>query len=321
MSFKNLKRSGAGADIQTLTKQMEAVTPSAKNYKDDRYWRPVVDKSNNGSAIIRFLPGIAIVGADDEYEPPFVRKWSHGFKGPTGLWYIENNRNTLDDQKDPCTDYNSMLWNSGDPENVAQAKRQKRKLGYISNIYVVKHPANPEDEGKVFLYEYGKKVYDKINEKVFPPADEDDIEPIPVFDFWKGANFRLRIKDVEGYRNYDSSSFDAPKPLFDDDAKLEEIFNQEHSLLAEVAPDKFKSYDELKKRLNEVLGIKDDYVDEEEPKRSEPKVQKSSEPKRAAVPENDMDDDVPFDADPPKSSGANDPKTFFAKLKKNQGAS
>src|SRR5882757_9322414 len=161
---------------------------------------PVTDKADNGSAIIRFLPGVFVAGTDDQ-EESFVRKWYHSFQNLSNkMWYIENNLNTLNNAKDPVTDYNSKLWKTEDLVLRKQVSRQKRKLAYISNIYVIKHPGRPEDEGKVFLYQYGQKIFDKIKEKLFPPEDEPDLESVDVFDFEVGANFRLRIKKVEGFR-------------------------------------------------------------------------------------------------------------------------
>lgn len=288
-----LKKANKGNALATMKSHAESYN-TKQNYKDDRYWQPVVDKNNTGNAIIRFLPGIQIKDSE-EYEQPFVRKWSHGFKGPTGLWYIENNLNTLDNANDPCTDYNSQLWKTGDSELREQARRQKRKLSYISNILVLKHPARPDDEGKVFLYQYGQKVFDKVMEKMIPPEDELDPDntpdPVNVFDLWEGANLRLRIKNVEGFRNYDSSTFDAPKPISDDDAELEAIFSQEHSLLTEVAPDKFKSYAELQKRLFEVLDIAGDKEDE---------APRSETPKKPTAVKSTIkmeESEVPFDVD------------------------
>lgn len=314
----NLKKASKQS-LQGIKDQAASYIPTKQNYKDDRYWQPVVDKNNNGSAIIRFLPGVEI-GNSTEYEQPFVRKWSHGFKDPnTGLWYIENNLNTID-AKDPCTDFNSQLWKSGDPEKKEQARRQKRKLGYISNIMVLKHPARPEDEGKVFLYQYGQKIFDKIMEKVIPPEDELEPEktpePVQVFDFWEGANFRLKIKNVEGFRNYDSSSFDTTKPLSDNDAELQAIFSQEHSLLAEIAPDKFKSYDELHARLYEVLG----YTKKEDVEREVAQRSATSRVADRVTLKTKEIEEVPFDVDedgvvtdkPVVSSSGSD---FFKKLK------
>ena len=204
-----------------------------------------MDKTGNGFAIIRFLP------APKGEELPWAKLWSHAFQGPTGQWYIENSLTTVG-QNDPVSEHNSALWNSGVESDKEIARKQKRKLQYYSNIYVVKDSANPENEGKVFLYRYGKKIFDKIMETM-QPAFEDE-SPINPFDFWEGANFKLKLRKVDGYWNYDKSEFEAPSALFDDDDKLEELWGKEHSLTAFTDNTNFKSYDELKKRLDVVLS-------------------------------------------------------------------
>ena len=212
---------------------------------DDRLWKLDVDKSGNGYAVIRFLP------PPDKEDLPFVKLYSHAFQGPGG-WYIENSLTTLG-QKDPVSEYNSELWNNGTDAGKETARKQKRKLTYISNIYVVKDPANPENEGKVFLYKFGKKIFDKLTAAMQPEfEDEEAIDP---FDFWQGANFKLKAKNVAGYRNYDSSEFAAVTPLLDDDDALEAIWKKQYSLEEFVAADQFKSYDDLKKRLESVLRV------------------------------------------------------------------
>lgn len=215
------------------------------NQKDERFWQPEVDKSGNGFAIIRFLD--APQGEDE----PYVRRFSHAFQGPNG-WYIENSLTTLG-MPDPVSEYNRRLWNSGVDDDKKIVRSQKRKLSYISNIYVIKDPSNPENEGKVFLYRYGKKIFDKIKDKMEPEFEDEN--PENPFDFWEGSNFRLKIRNVEGYRNYDKSEFDNPSPLFDDDNKIEEIWQQEHSLQEFVESDAFKTYDELKQRLDKIMGF------------------------------------------------------------------
>jgi len=213
---------------------------------DDRLWKLECDKSGNGYAVIRFLP------APDKEDLPFVKLYSHAFQGPGG-WYIENSLTTLGG-KDPVSEFNTTLWNNGTDAGKDAARKQKRKLTYISNIYVVKDPTNPENEGKVFLYKYGKKIFDKLTAAMQPEfEDEEAIDP---FDFWQGANFKLKAKNVAGYRNYDSSEFTATSPLLDDDDALEGLWKKEHSLAELVATDQFKSYDELKTRLSYVLGNK-----------------------------------------------------------------
>ena len=244
MSFKDLKKqSKLGSLTAKLVKEVEKMNNTGGN-TDDRIWKLDVDKGGNGYAVIRFLP------APENEDLPFVKLYSHAFQGPGG-WYIENSLTTLG-QKDPVSEYNSLLWNNGTDLGKETARKQKRKLTYISNIYVVKDPTNPENEGKVFLFKYGKKIFDKLTAAMQPEfEDEEAIDP---FDFWQGANFKLKAKNVAGYRNYDSSEFTAVTPLLDDDDALEGIWKKESSLSEFVAPDQFKTYDELKKRLGYVLG-------------------------------------------------------------------
>ena len=244
MSFANLKKqSKLGSLTAKLVKEVEKLNTNGAS-GDDRLWKLEVDKSGNGYAVIRFLP------APDGEDLPFVKLYSHAFQGPGG-WYIENSLTTLG-QKDPVSEYNSQLWNNGTDAGKDAARKQKRKLTYISNIYVVKDPANPENEGKVFLYKYGKKIFDKLTAAMQPEfEDEEAIDP---FDFWQGANFKLKAKNIAGYRNYDSSEFTAVTPLLDDDDALEAIWKKENSLKEFIDADQFKSYDDLKKRLEYVLG-------------------------------------------------------------------
>ena len=246
MSFAKLKKqSKLGSLTQKLVKEVEKMNNTG-GQGDDRLWKLEVDKGGNGYAVIRFLP------APDGEDLPFVKLYSHAFQGPGG-WYIENSLTTLG-QKDPVSEFNSQLWNNGTDSGKDTARKQKRKLTYISNIYVVKDPANPENEGKTFLYKYGKKIFDKLTAAMQPEfEDEEAIDP---FDFWQGANFKLKAKNVAGYRNYDSSEFAATSALLDDDDAMEAIWKKEHSLAELVAADQFKSYDELKTRLSNVLGTK-----------------------------------------------------------------
>ena len=246
MSFADLKKqSKLGSLTAKLVKEVEKLNTNGAS-GDDRLWKLEVDKSGNGYAVIRFLP------APDGEDLPFVKLYSHAFQGPGG-WYIENSLTTLG-QKDPVSEYNSQLWNNGTDAGKESARKQKRKLTYISNIYVVKDPTNPENEGKVFLYKYGKKIFDKLTAAMQPEfEDEEAIDP---FDFWQGANFKLKAKNVAGYRNYDSSEFTAVTPLLDDDDALEAVWKKENSLKEFVDADQFKSYDDLKKRLEYVLGSK-----------------------------------------------------------------
>ena len=225
--------------------QAENSPQEKKSYVDDRIWKPVMDKTGNGFAIIRFLP------APKGEELPWAKLWNHAFQGPTGQWYIENSLTTIG-QNDPVSEHNSALWNSGVESDKEIARKQKRKLQYYSNIYVVKDSANSENEGKVFLYRYGKKIFDKIMETM-QPAFEDET-PINPFDFWEGADFKLKLRKVDGYWNYDKSEFADPSALSKKDDELEKIWGQTHSLTAFTDNSNFKSYDELKKRLDVVLS-------------------------------------------------------------------
>ena len=246
MSFADLKKqSKLGSLTAKLVKEVEKMNNNGAS-GDDRMWKLDVDKSGNGYAVIRFLP------APNGEDLPFVKLYSHAFQGPGG-WYIENSLTTLG-QKDPVSEYNTQLWNNGTDAGKDTARKQKRKLTYISNIYVVKDPANPENEGKTFLFKYGKKIFDKLTAAMQPEfEDEEAIDP---FDFWQGANFKLKAKNVAGYRNYDSSEFAAVTPLLDDDDALEGLWKKQFSLAEIVAADQFKSYEDLKKRLEYVLGSK-----------------------------------------------------------------
>ena len=243
MSFADLKKqSKLGSLTQKLVKEVEKLNNTGGN-NDDRLWKLDVDKRGNGYAVIRFLP------APEGEDLPFVKLYSHAFQGPGG-WYIENSLTTLG-QKDPVSEFNTTLWNNGTDAGKDTARKQKRKLTYISNIYVVKDPANPENEGRVFLFKYGKKIFDKITAAMQPEfEDEEAIDP---FDFWQGANFKLKAKNVAGYRNYDSSEFTAQSPVLEDDDALEALWKKENSLQDFVAPDQFKTYEVLRARLESVL--------------------------------------------------------------------
>lgn len=222
---------------------------SSKSYSDPnegKFWKPQRDKSGNGFAIVRFLP------APKGEEMPFVRLWDHGFQGPTGLWYIENSLTTMN-QDDPVSEYNSKLWNSGLESDKEVARKQKRRLKYIANVYIVKDSGNPANEGKVFLYQFGKKIFDKLND-LMNPSFEDEA-PVNPFDLWEGANFRLKIRQFEGFPNYDKSEFDAPAPLSEDDDELERVWGEQHSLEDVVGPTNFKTYSELKTKLYRVLDL------------------------------------------------------------------
>ena len=249
MSLENLK-SMRGSSIDKLVKAAEAVStakPETNSYDDTRFWKPTRDKAGNGYAVIRFLP------AKDGEDLPWVRYWDHGFKGPTGLWYIENSLTSIG-QDDPVSEHNSVLWNSGRDEDKALAREQKRRLHYVSNVLVVSDPSNPENEGKVFLYKFGKKIFDKIMDVMQPQfADEEPVNP---YDFWEGADFKLKIRKVEGWVNYDKSEFSTPAPLFNgDENQLQEVYDKLYSLQDFLDPKNYKSYDELKAKLNKVLGV------------------------------------------------------------------
>jgi hypothetical protein len=244
MSISALRNQNSLDKLLQQVQKDESPVTEKKSYVDERLWKPQVDKSGNGYAVIRFLP------APKGEELPWVRVWNHAFQGPTGQWYIENSLTTLN-QKDPVSEYNTVLWNSGAESDKEIARKQKRKLQYYSNIYVVSDPSAPENEGKVFLYSYGKKIFDKLMEAM-QPAFEDET-PINPFDLWEGANFKLKIRKVDGYWNYDKSEFESTAALKGDDAELEAIYNTEYSLAEFLAPTNFKSYDELKTRLDAVL--------------------------------------------------------------------
>lgn len=249
-SFKDLKKSRTNS-LSALKEEFTKLQNKTYDNNDDRFWYPAVDKGGNGRAIIRFLP------APPSEEVPFVIEYKHSFKGPTGLYYIENCLSTVG-KEDPVNVFNGKLWATGNEKDKEQAREQKRKKSFISNIYVIKDPLNPENEGKVKLFRYGVKIFEKLNELMNPAFDDDpQINP---FDLWEGANFEIRIATIDKYRNYDKSKFADPAPLFDDDEKLEEIWNSEYPLQPFVDAenkDLFKSYEDLEKKLNRVLGLND----------------------------------------------------------------
>jgi hypothetical protein len=307
MSFSDLKKqSSLGNLTSKLIKEVEKQSGGG-GQTTDNIWKPEMDKSGNGYAVIRFLP------APDQEDLPWVKVFSHAFQGPGG-WYIENSLTTIN-QKDPVGELNRSLWNSGSDADKEIARKQKRKLSFYANIYVVKDPANPQNEGQVFLYKFGKKIFDKIMEAMQPEFDDET--PINPFDFWQGANFKLKLKKVAGYWNYDSSEFASPSPLLDDDDALEAIWKKEQSLQDFIAPDKFKSYEELETRMNYVLGAKstrkatveeeteyDNYAAQETKQVSEEQVMEKLEQSYQASKETtttvDTDDE--------------DPMSYFAKL-------
>jgi hypothetical protein len=242
MGFSDLKKKSKSG-IDDLIKKMEDQNKT-KDYKDDRFWRLEQDKSGNGFAIVRFLPPV------DNEDVPWVKMYEHSFQGPGG-WYIENSLTTIG-QKDPVGELNNQLWNSGLESDKDIARARKRRLNYVANVYIVSDPANPQNEGKVFLYKFGTKIFEKIQEAMKPEFSDE--EPINPFDFWKGANFRIKIRKVGGFNNYDKSEFDSQTILSDDDSKLEKIWKAQHALQPFVDASNFKSYEELKTRLYEVLG-------------------------------------------------------------------
>ena len=245
MSLDTLRRANT-LDKLLSQVQAESAPQEKKSYVDERLWKPELDKSGNGYAVIRFLP------APTGEELPWVKLWKHAFQGPTGKWYIENSLTTLNGGKDPVSEYNSSLWNSGLESDKEIARKQKRKLEYYSNIYVVADSKHPENEGKVFLFRFGKKIFDKMMAAMQPEFEDET--PINPFDFWEGANFKLKIRKVDGYWNYDKSEFDSKSQLKSTDDELEAIYKKTHSLNDFIAPSNFKTYDELKTRLDAVLS-------------------------------------------------------------------
>ena len=244
-SFASLKKSRK-TSLDSLVKAAEKLTARTDNGPDQRLWKPEVDKSGNGYAVFRFLP------APKNEDVPWVKIYDHGFQGPGG-WYIENSRTSLGSgEKDPVSEHNSMLWNSGVESNKEIARKQKRRLKYFSNILMVKDPANPSNEGKVFLYQYGAKIFEKLQNAMQPEFEDET--PVNPFDLWEGANFKLKIRNVGGFRNYDMSEFESSSPVEGDDDKLEEIWNSQYSLVEFLDPKNFKNYEVLQARLNHVLG-------------------------------------------------------------------
>ena len=244
-SFANLKKRRT-TDLEKLQSEIEKINKPQTNFSrdDDRFWKAELDKSGSGYAVIRFLPSL------DDDKTAFVRVFNHGFQGPGG-WYIENSLTTLG-QKDPLSEYNSVLWNSGIEANKEIARKQKRRLTYFSNVYVVEDKANPQNEGKVFLFRFGKKIFDKIS-SMSNPEFEDETE-VDVFNLWDGANFKLKIRKVDGFSNYDKSEFMTSAPLSEDESEMESVFGQQHDLEEFIDQKSFKTYDELKTRLDTVLG-------------------------------------------------------------------
>lgn len=314
-NFASLKQSSQDS-LRKLTEQVSKMnaTGSDKNDKnDEKFWKPTVDKAGNGSAIIRFLP------APNGEDVPFIRYWDHGFQGPRGKWYIEKSLTSLG-EKDPVSEYNSKLWKESDNDDSPQrkqARKQKRRLHYVANIYVVKDPGNPENNGKVFLYDFGKKIFEKLNELMHPINDGiDEIKPINPFDMWSGADFYLRIRNVDGYRNYDKSSFGESKEFLDDDDAREAVYNQEHSLQEFLNPANYKTFAELEKRLNEVLDLNThiNRDDDHHYGREDAPAGKTAKPAYEAKTEED--EDLPWNQ--PKATSAaddeDDDMAFFKRL-------
>ena len=290
VDFSKLKK-GSG-NLDKLKKSIEALNASSGDAAEkEKFWRPEVDKAGNGMATIRFLPAAPVDGEDGL---PWVKIFGHGFQGPGG-WLIDNCLTTKN-QQCPVCEHNNKLWNSGIEANKEIVRKQKRKLNYICNVYIVSDPKHPENEGQVKLFKFGAKIFEKITEAM-NPAFEDET-PINPFDLWKGANFKLKITKVAGYQNYDKSEFMSPSALSDDDEELEKIWKSEHSLSELVADKEFKSYDVLKARLEKVLGLAGD----------EP-VAKTTVEQMKSTPTKKVDEDVPFDV-----SSDDDDMAYFAKL-------
>ena len=245
MSFQDLKKSRGGFD--TLQKTLETTSggTETKSYNDDRYWKIDLDKTGNGYAVVRFLP------ASQGEDMPWVQYFDHGFQGPGG-WYIEKSLTTLN-EKDPVSEHNTELWNTGLEANKDIARKQKRRLHYVANVLVVSDPTHPENEGQVKLFRFGKKIFEMLKDKMQPQFEDET--PMNPFDLWEGADFKIKVRKVDGYWNYDKSEFSTPKPLSEDDAQMEAVCNSQHSLKEVIAPDQFKSYDELKQKLDRVLGM------------------------------------------------------------------
>jgi hypothetical protein len=294
-------------DIQTLRKmrnsdfgkisgEFEKIAnpqSESKSFNDDRFWRLEGDKAGNGTATIRFLPRV------EGDELPWVRIFSHGFQGPTGKWYIENSLTTLG-ENDPVGELNTQLWNSGSEANKEIARKQKRKLSFTANILVVTDPKHPENEGKVFLFKFGKKIFDKIMDKAKPTYEDET--PVNVFDFDTGANFKLRMRKKDGYTNYDESTFMEPSPIGSDE-EITRVLSARYPLAEFLDRKNFKSYDELKKKLEQVLSG-DSFVaksaaaiaeEEDRPVASAPKIAAAPAPAPKVskpAPSLDEDDDV-----------------------------
>lgn len=291
MTYQTLKKRRQQS-IDQLLQAAESMS-NKKDYSDDRFWNPVVDKQGNSYSVIRFLPSKA------EGELPWNKYYEHAFQGPTGMWYIEKCLSSIG-QDDPVNEHNSILWNSGDDDKKSVVRDRKRKLRYVSNILVIKDPSNPENEGKVFLFRYGAKVFEKIMDVMQPKFDDE--KPMNPFDLWEGADFKLKIRKYEGYRNYDKSEFDIQSAVSDNDEELEEIFNKCYSLSEFTDPKNYKSYEELKRKFQMTIG---EVSDKPEPKNEEyraPKSEPQSQP------------EVSVDTDLDEDENEEDTLSYFSKL-------
>ena len=282
MSLDTLKRSNSLDKLLNAVKE-DSAPQEKKSYVDERLWKPELDKAGNGYAVIRFLP--AIEGED----MPWAKIWNHAFQGPTGQWYIENSLTTVG-QKDTVSEHNTKLWNTGLESDKEIARKQKRKLQYYSNIYIVSDAKHPENVGKVFLFRYGKKIFDKLMAAMQPEFPDET--PINPFDFWEGANFRLKIRKVDGYWNYDKSEFEKPSKLDEDDNKIEEIWKKQYSLNDFTAATNFKSYEELKTRLDAVLSGTVSVGNVVEQMADEPIETPKIDTKEVSAPSQESDDDT-----------------------------
>lgn len=270
LDFSALKNNSGLKSIEALNAEIAKFNQKSERGPDERFWSPTVDKTGNGYAVIRFL------SAPPGEKVPFVRIYDHGFQGPTGKWYIENSLTTFEDEKDPVSEHNSKLWNSGVESNKEIVRKQKRRLHFFSNILVVDDPAKPECNGKVYLFKYGKKIFNKLSETTTPEfADEQPINP---FDMFGGANFKLKIRNFEGYRNYDKSEFVSPSPIAKTDDEIEAIWRATHSLQELLDRKNFKSYENLARKLNDVLNPEGAQTQDDAPFVADEK--KAVEPKR-----------------------------------------
>jgi hypothetical protein len=298
-SFSQLKRNSK-KNLETLTKEAQKLV-NKPSFDDDRFWKPTINKDGNGSAVIRFLD------APEGEEVPFVKYYKHNFKNPkTNQWYIENSRTSLgNNEPDPCGEYNSKLWATGIESNKKIARDQKRKQVFVSNIYVVNDPAKPECNGKVFLYEYGAAIFGILNDAMHPVDDGSGEVPDPInpFSLFEGANLKLKIRSVESdingskkkLPNYEKSTFDEVGPLLPDEDDMEAVWNQCHKLQPFLDPSNFKSYEQLKARLDKVLGLNSNTAHEDPQEVETPYSKNSQRPNwKGSAGEDEDDDDIPF---------------------------